>query len=203
MLPLCILSAGTSFAQGGIPDPPHIYVSMPNAGLEDLVLFVLPDGNGSPFTEAQIRNNGALIDATIELLIHDAFDVPVAHYPREDVWLEPADHGLASCIGGTNPEQDTDDNGFTFWQNPPHAGGFSEELLYVVVAGLPVTDSPLNLGFNSADMNGDGLVSLLDVGAFSINYFGDYAFRADFHADGILDLLDVGRLATGQGSSCP
>jgi len=176
---------------------------MPNAGNEEMVLFVLPDGSGSPFSEAQTRYDGDFLDAHIELRVLDAYGTPVPNYPMEDMWLESTGGGMVSCSGGTCADVNTDQNGLTLWETPLHAGGFSDSSLQVVVNGFPLNMGPFPMAIVSADMNGDGAVNLSDIGYFSSLFFNEYAFEADLFADGVLNLADVGRLALGKGATCP
>jgi hypothetical protein len=201
---VCALVIGSAaLATAGIPDPTETVATMPNGTNDDLVLFVLPSGIGSGFDEAQIKNVGTVVDATIEMIVKDAFGAIVANFPAEDMWLESGDMGMVPCTGGSAADQDTDGSGFTRWANPLNAGGNSEDVCYVYVNGQALNGVPFTLAFNSADMNGDGSVNLVDVGLFSGAFFGSYTFAADFYADGALNLVDVGRLAQGLGGSCP
>ncbi len=198
---VCLFITGAALAQ--IPEVGPPIVTQANGNSEDLALFVLPGGNGSTFAEAQLKNEGSVRDATLQLLLQDVYGVPVVNYPLEDLWLEPEDGNFVPCVGGTCPDQNTDDLGITYWSAPPNAGGHSEGSLFVMVAGIAITDYPLSMAINSADMNGDLVVDLADVGIFATHFYGDYAFEADFFADGTLNLVDVGRLALGLGGSCP
>lgn len=198
---LLIGSAGTVLGQHF--DCEYCIATMPGVDGEDVVLFVLPDGTGSSFYNAQVRDTGQNIDAHIEFILMDQFGAPVADFPREDMWLESGDGGMIPCIGGNTADANTDENGFTAWENPLHAGGHSEDFLYVMVNGGSLPAPPFSMAFVSADMNGDGAVNLTDVGFFSSLFFGDYSYQADFFADGVLNLADVGRLAQGLGGSCP
>jgi len=201
---VCALVIGSAaLATAGIPDPIETIANMPNGSNDDMALFVLPSGIGSSFDQAQIKSSGAVVDATIEMIVKDAFGAIVANFPAEDMWLESGDMGMVPCTGGSIADQDTDDAGFTTWANPLNAGGNSEDLCYVYVNGQALNGVPFALSFNSADINGDGLVNLIDVGLFSGFFFGSYDFAADFYADGLLNLNDVGRLAVGLGGACP
>ncbi len=201
---VCALVIGSAaLATAGVPSPIETIATQANGNTEDLVLFVLPSGIGSSFTEAQKKNDGAVRDASITMIVEDAFGAVVANFPAEDMWLESNDGGMAPCVGGTSADQDTDATGFTQWVNPLNAGGNSEAVCVVFVNGQALNGVPFTLAFNSADMNGDGSVNLVDVGLFSGAFFGAYDFAADFYADGALNLVDVGRLAQGLGGSCP
>ncbi|PID78763.1 hypothetical protein CSA17_06095 [bacterium DOLJORAL78_65_58] len=202
---VCVLVIGSAaFATAGIPDPTETTATMPNVDTsDDLALFNLPNGQGRPFNDAQIKNDGTSVDAHIEMIVRDAFGAPVANFPREDMWLVSADGGLVSCSGGTTADLNTDSEGFTQWVSPLSAGGYSTDVCVVYVNGLALTGAPFTLFFNSADMNGDGVVNLVDIGRFTAAYIGDYNFSADFSADGVLNLVDIGRLSGAMGATCP
>lgn len=201
---VCALVIGSAaFATAGIPDPTNTVADMAGAGTDDLVLFNLPNGIGSPFAEAQIKDDGTFVDATITMVVRDAFNDIIVDFPAEDMWLESGDGLMVPCTGGSTADFNTNDMGETSWVNPLNAGGASEDVCYVMVNGESLNGDPFPLAFNSADMNGDGVVNLADVGLFSSAFFGAYTFGADFFADGVLNLVDVGRLATGLGGACP
>lgn len=201
---VCALVIGSAaLATAGIPDPIQTVATMPNAGNDDLVLFVLPNGFGNGFDSAQVRFDGTSVDATIEMIVKDAFGAIVPNFPLEDMWLESADGGMVPCTGGTYADQDTDDAGYTIWADAPYAGGNSQAACVVYVNGQALDGAPFALGFNSADINGDGVVNLADVGLFTGIYFGTYDFSADFDCDNTMNLADVQLLASGLGGSCP
>lgn len=198
---LVIVSA--SFAAAGVPDPANTVVQMAYTGTEDVVLYVLPNGFGSSFTEAQIKGGGANVDATITMTVRDGNDVAVASFPAEDMWLESGDNGLVPCEGGNTADVNTDADGNTYWTAALAAGGSSEAACYVFLNGVALTLQALPLSFNSADMNGDGAVDLVDVGSFASAFFGGaYDFTADFISDGVIDLLDLNRLSSSSGATC-
>lgn len=201
---VCALVIGSAaFATAGIPDPDQTVAVMSGVTGQTVVLFNLPNGGGSPFTDAQIKDDGTAIDATITMTVMDQFGAVIADFPSEDMWLESGDNGMVPCVGGANADFSTDVNGVTSWATPLNAGGSSEADTYVMVNGESLNGVPFGLNFNSADMNGDGTVNLADVGLFSNVFFGAYSFSGDFYADGVMNLVDVGRLATGLGGSCP
>ena len=101
-------------------------------------------------------------------------------------------------------DRNTDAFGRTVWSQPLRAGGHSPGSCAVVIGGSPVSGAmTLPLLFNSPDLNGDLVVSLVDVGMFATVYFGSYSFAADLRADGMLNLGDIGVLAGGMGAECP
>jgi len=201
-----LILCNAAFAMAdGIPDPGLPCPTWPN-GIGSLALFNLPDGGGSPFSSAQILGgSGAEVDATIEIIIIDAFGVAIPNFPAEDMWLESTNGGMSSCAGGTIADFNSNAFGFSQWAMPLRAGGFDAGTCEVMVNGVALDCGglPFNLAFNSADINGDLIVNLVDVGLFSVVFYGAYDFSADFYADGVMNLADVGRLASGVGAACP
>ena len=167
---------------------------------ETATLLVVPDGSGAPLTAAR-RPDGSPVDATIQLTLIDACYDPIAHYPREDMWLESVDQGLVLCAGGSIADHNTDLQGMTTWSQPIRGGGHSVAGCKVVVSGT--LSFPLPLRFNSPDLNGDLAVSLVDVARFAGAYFGPYRFEADLRADGALNLSDIAVMAAHVGADCP
>jgi len=202
---VCALVIGAaSFATAGVPDLEESTASLAYGGTEALTLFVLPNGAGSAFAAAKTPT-GVTEDATITLIVRDGNGVVIAGFPAEDSWLESADAGMVPCTGGSTSDQDTNVNGVTGWATALAAGGNSEDVCLVKISGDALTSNGgLALNFNSADMNGDGLVNLADIGAFSTAYYsGLNPFAADFQRNGAVDLGDIGLLAQGQGAACP
>lgn len=197
---LLLLSVSSA---GAVIWDPYVNVDYAYEGDETLTLFNLPDRTGSPFTEAHLPD-GTIVDATLRIQLMDGADTPIPFFPREDIWLESADDQMIPCIGGTCADVDTDENGWTYWVMPLGASGFSETPLTLIINGMVINGwQDLNLHFNSADINSDGSVNLVDIQLFASSYFGDYSFEADFYSDGVINLLDVGLLAIAMGSSCP
>lgn len=178
-------------------------VDYPYQGADPISLFNLPAGNGAPFSEALLPD-GSFVDATLRVQVLDYMSDPIVDFPFEDMWLESLDGGFIPCIGGSVSDSNTDANGWTVWAEPMKAGGFSVAPCRMLINGMvPIGWTDLDLHFNSADISGDGVVNLADVGMFSHYYFADYDYSADFHFNGRLDLVDVGYLARGVGGSCP
>jgi len=206
---LGILAIATaSIALGsGIPDLSHSVATLAYPGAGALSLFNLPDGSGNPLTQAYLVNSpggqATLVDGTITLTLLDGNINPVSDFPLEDIWLRSTDGGMAPCIGGTNPDYNTDPFGQTVWQAPLMAGGSSLAFMQVSVNGQLIQGPGLPLAVNSADINGDLVVGLPDIVAFASDYFGSYGFRSDFHCDGALNLSDLGKFASGMGTRCP
>ena len=71
------------------------------------------------------------------------------------------------------------------------------------VQALPECDLPLPLVFVSPDMNGDLAVDLNDLAIFAASFPpNDYAKQADLNGDGVIALVDVALLAKHWGHSC-
>ena len=202
---LLLLSVSTALADESGAAIWDVYCNVDYAyeGDETLTLFVLPAGNGFPFSQAYLPD-GSLTDATLRVQIVDHMGDPVASFPAEDMWLMSTDEGMAPCIGGSCADANTDSDGWTIWAEPLNAGGHSTAPCTMLVNGMsPVGWEDLALQFNSADINGDRIVNLPDLQLFADSYFGEYSFAADLHYDGVLNLLDVVNLAVGMGTSCP
>ncbi len=202
VISLCVGSI--SEAADNIPDVRDPCVTAVNAGGQPMVLYCLPNGRGNSFAEAQVMGNGTPVDAILMLQISDSNGDPISGFPQEDIWLESTNGGLVPCAGGTTMDSDTDEHGRSQWSEPLHAGGFDSGTCEVIFIGSRLTcpGLPLNLAFNSADINGDGVVNLVDTGLFAGILFGDFDFSADFFSDGVINLADVSRMAVGLGAGC-
>lgn len=171
-------------------------------GTETLSLFCLPDGTGDAFTQAYLPG-GARADATITLVLYDWFGDPIAHYPAEDMWIASRDGGMVPCGNAAFADAETDAEGVTHWSLPLAAGGHSQALCIVYINGDALTSNAgLGLAFTSADIDGDGLVNLTDVGFFT-SYLGGWDSAGDFTNDGVVNISDAGLMAGALGASCP
>jgi hypothetical protein len=188
-------------ALAGIPDATQCEASLAYSGPGTPSLLVVPDGSGNPFTEAH-DEEGNVVDATITLIIRDGAGVPIYNYPAEDCWLESVDGGIARCIGGATADFNSDLDGMTQWINPVMAGGNSQAGVRVVINGNGLLEV-LGLYINSPDMDGNGVVNLVDVAHFAGCYFGPYCFAADMNGDGVVNLPDLSIFAGHIGAICP
>lgn len=199
-----VLASAPAVVRGdGMPSPEHSIVSWSLGEGQSATLLVMPDGAGPPFTAAR-DPGGAVIDATIRLVLKDYDGNLITAFAAEDMWIESLDRGLVCCAGGSSADHNTGMNGSTTWTLPRRAGGQSQALCRVLVNGQPVTggiDPPLH--FNSPDLDGDLAVTLTDIGLFADAYFGGYAFAADLQFNGALNLGDIGVLAGAVGANCP
>ena len=83
------------------------------------------------------------------------------------MWIAAIDGGMVSCGGGGLgiPDRDTDAEGTTEWRLPPRAGGWSNAGCRVYINGDALSRYPqLPLHFNSPDLSGDLVVSLIGRG---------------------------------------
>jgi len=165
-------------------------------------LMVLPNGEGPPFTEASDGYSGT-VDGTIVACLYDVWANPVVGYPREDMWLESVDGGMALCSAGSIADTDTDATGATTWTAPMSAGGTSEAGLVAMISGDAICCT-IDLLVNSPDINGDLEVSLTDVSLFAADYYsGTYHFRSDLDYNGVASISDVAILASAYITRCP
>ena len=116
--------------------------------------------------------------------------------------------GLRLCEGGGIADANTDANGMTTFSGPFRGGGYSDwnggERLYVVVAGERLTSlfPGFEIGFNSADINGDLQVDAADEDLFASDLLGSYNYRSDFNWDGVVNISDSALFYSGLGASC-
>ena len=201
---MALLLHGPALACTGIPDLNLSIVWQEYEGWA--TLLISPDGSGPPVTEARTAD-GTVVDATIHLtLIYDCDgdQGPVANFPVEDMWLESMGGGVVFCIGGSHADGNTDLDGNTQWSQPMRGGGWDEGACRVVVNGMPLGPSEgLTLNFNSPDLDGSGIVNLMEISEFAEDYFSGFTLRSDLHRDSVLDLSDVALMALFFGKSCP
>ena len=199
---ITLIVGAASLAMAGVPDVNQCETDRAYQGAEYAVVRCLPNGGGEPFTAA-VAQGGGVVDATISVIVKDGAGVPIVFYPFEDIWLESADAGMVACAGGANANGSTDANGYTEWVNPLRAGGSSFGSTQVVINGNAVPQA-LAVGYNSADLDGSGVVNLSDVQFFATDYYAiSYVFRSDLFYDGIVNLSDIPYMASGYGASCP
>lgn len=199
----CILfSISPSLALTGVPDLCESNASMNGVTNQTISLFSLPDGQGLSLNEAQIYNDGTTIDATITLEVLDFSGAPISDFPAEDMWLESHNGGMVSCALGTMADSNTDFNGQTTFSSALRAGGWSMSSCEVMINGMPLCQAPFDMYFNSADVNGDGTVNLIDLNMIATAFYFEFHYSVDFYPDGVLNLSDIGRFITAVGASC-
>lgn len=130
--------------------------------------------------------------------------------------------GLASVVGNTQVEL----GGLAFGPDGElYAGGNTRDganlyrvdrrtgaVALVGPTGMPqgvtgltlVSDSGLDLRFNSPDINGDLVVNLLDVAEFATIFSsGLYDYAVDYIYQGTINLADIGEFSLALGATCP
>jgi len=182
-----------------------------SANTEEASLFVLPDGTGPPLTQAMLFG-GQIVDASIVLSLVTNWGEPVPGYFWGDISLDPETENAFACFAsfhhGFCSDGDTDMYGETTFATSLVGGGWSEDPLWLYLYGSRgrlwsgEEHPPMPLRFNSADINADGVVDLIDVSLFAGDFFGEYHYRSDFRWDGVLNLMDCEILATGFGKIC-
>lgn len=188
-----------SAAGAGIPDQDES--DAVTAATEQVSVYSCPLGDGLPINGCMAYPGVTDVDATITATLRDINGDPVFLYPASDVWLESDTKGFAYCAGGTNADGDSDINGETTFSNTLFAG-FSGAGAVVVVNG-EVINAPLDMLFNSPDIDGNLVVNLTDVILFAQAYYGTYDYAADFYWDGNLNLSDIVILAVHNTHDCP
>jgi hypothetical protein len=170
------------------------------------VLYNRPDGSGSMFSQARVTGGG-VVDATITLNLN-VHGTPIVGVPATDIWLEVTQgspNTFVACAGGTIADGPTGPDGITVWRRPLRAGGWTADKTLVTVWGIPLaSNTGLLLRHNSADINGDGTVTLVDVPLFVADFMsGQHPLRSDLQYDGYVNLSDMPRLMSAFGSDCP
>ena len=181
-------------------------------------MFLVPNGTGTPFTNCW-EYPGTPISVEVRVRAMDSVGpvggVSVGRIRLEEaapsptvVWCDDAFYPPPAHAPNL-PDAITDATGLTRFTMAYHGGGWAVAPTYVWIFELPggtwapIIGSPLNLSYNSSDINGDLTVDLIDVGLFATDYFGAYNYRSDFNFDGVLNLTDVAIFAPTFGASCP
>ena len=217
---ITLIVCSASLAMAGIPSASMCSSNRVDPGDKVIVLIVpgsaadhpfdLAVEVGHPFPALQV-----ILDGTIEVTVRDGAGTVIVNYPAADIWLEcpagtnptgdfDAHTGLVGCVGGVIADQSTDVAGYTLFQNPKFGGGQSYGETRVVINGNGL-DNPVDVSFNSTDINADGVVNLIDLQIFTADFFDptDYHFRSDFFFDEIVNLIDLPEMAKFSGSICP
>ncbi len=201
---ICIATLGVaSMGYAGIPDL-SLSTAATAAGVQ-VSLFNLPDGSGKTLDAAKAQADPVSVDATVTLTLLDGNSDPISAYPSEDIEMASTLGGFVACAGGAAADLSTDALGQTTFSGSFNAGGFSAtgEMAVVLIDGLPLVGSNLNILFNSADLDASGLVDLSDAVTFSTAYQGAYDYKVDFFFDGALTLSDIVLFAGGYAATCP
>lgn len=188
----------TSLAMAGIPDPNNS-TAQSGTGCIDIT----PGGNGPTLANEGLSISVSVMDAS------PSPGLPIPGYPFQDIWWDdPGTGELSMCQGGSVADANTDGFGNTTISGAAAGGGWTLSGCRVYLAGVAVLGGPtaglLGLDVNSPDINGDLIVNLVDLGAFSQDFNNPaYNFRSDFTCDGIENLADVGRFAIHNSEVCP
>jgi hypothetical protein len=209
--------SGEVIAQTGQNSSGRIVDSAGNPISVPISMFLVPNGSGTPFTNCW-EWPGIPVSVEIRTTIRDASG-PVGGVPVDRIRLEEAAPSptVIWCNDAFYPppahapnlaDMPTDAMGRTRFTMAYHGGGWARSPTYVWVlepsgTWARISGFPLDLSYNSADINGDLIVNLADVSIFAGDYFGAYDYRSDFNFDGVLNLTDVAIFAPTIGASCP
>ena len=209
-----LLGASVSFP-GQQPD--KLRVSIIGA-YPPVSIYSIPDGSGYPLTMA-FASGGMIDDGTVSLrLTFEPSGIPAVGVPAEDILLVLGGDAYHLCgdegaVCGTGT---TDSEGYIDLTGPIAGGGHSDpsgegarvevETRYLGRKYMAVS-KPFPLYMNSPDINGDGVVSLIDVTMFAsdkgqFDNEGLYSYRSDFNWDGVIDQTDVDMLGDAYGRAC-
>lgn len=194
---VCSLVMGTvSMAVAGIPDLTNSSATTA-AGTQVSVYCSTIPGVGATLLAARTIA-GVGLNATITLTLKDGNGDPIVGYPREDLWLATSLGGLTVCTPSI-AFANTNVLGVTTFVDAVLARGKSSRLLgektQVMIAGAPLTGSQLDILFNSADINNDNVVNLVDfaqfVAAYKLVPIGGDNYYANFQYGPSVDLVDL------------
>ncbi len=202
----------------GLPDLNNSTAVM-LGGEVPISIYNFPNGKGRSLPEAFRLPNGTLHDGTITLTVRDSSNqpMPIAGYPKEDMWLEVEPDSLGNftkcCRCAWIADHDTDINGETTFTGPYNGGGTqypqppTAGKTFVVLSGDRLTSrAGFSIGYNSPDCNADCVVDIADISCFAADYYSPYnafsSYRSDFHWDEVLNLKDLGVVAAAIGSRC-
>jgi len=191
------------------------------SGLNDISMFLVPDGTGTPFTSC-FQRGGALSNAVITVTLRDVFGAPVSGVPASLIRLEQASSPLAWCTtslfpppphGPNKADGPTDMLGETTftrryfggsWVEAAVTGGTYVWLLDASSGTWNQIPTSVLVSYNSPDLNGDLVVDLLDVSEFAMTLFGGaYHYKIDFNYDLFNNLIDFAMFVPEYGASCP
>jgi hypothetical protein len=139
--------------------------------------------------------------------IVDLVGAPVADIPGTDFWLVDCDvaNDLALCAGSASSAADSATNAAgmtTMHDGSLSAGGCANGLSPVVQGfvlqdpGAACADYCFNILVRSPDINGDGVVNLVDLSIFASAYPPNaYSTCSDMNCDAAINLSDLSRFA--------
>jgi hypothetical protein len=180
-------------------------------------MFLVPDGTGTPFTNCWLWP-GIPVSVELRVRLRDSSG-PVGGVSADRIRLEEAAPSptVVWCNDAFYPppahapnlaDFPTDALGRTRFTMAYHGGGWARAPTYVWVyeppgTWAPIASTPLDINYNSADINGDLVVNLTDVALFASDVYGAYDYRSDFNFDGEVNLIDLVIFAPTIGASCP
>ncbi len=211
---LTVWGGGTALAQNA-PVAQNCSATLVTQGLQPVSMLLVPNGTGTPLSLCYDAT-GASVSAWISVTLRDAAGAPAVSIPATDVQLEAIGSLLAWCSPTWYPppvhapnlaDGPSNAAGQTGFSLAYHGGGWIQAPTFVWVleasgAWNPIP-MPLNLYFNSVDLNGDLIVNLSDVALFASDFFTTPQYRSDFNNDGVINLTDLTILAPHIGASCP
>lgn len=176
-----------------------------------------PDGSGQPLEQAYVwdgipGSTPAQEDRSFVLSLTKGTDnSPLSGFPASDIGLGATGTGgtVVGCDGLIAPAGPSNGSGQVSFSGFLAGGGSTglPNRLQLRLSDVPSVnwtgDDHVNVRFNSADINADGVVGLQDVGPFSVDYAAGSGYRSDFLRDGKVDLKDVSKFSVAVGAACP
>ncbi|MCK9995871.1 MAG: hypothetical protein KAH56_06300 [Candidatus Krumholzibacteria bacterium] len=215
LVTIVLVSWGGQALAQSFPAAQNCTATLVTPGLQPLSMFLVPNGSGTPLSGC-FDSSGNTVNALINVTLRDGNNMVAANVPASSVRLEYLNSPLAWCSSSWYPPPahapnlaDAASNaaGQTMFSLAYHGGGWIMAPIQVWVLEVTGAWTPiptvLNVFFNSADINGDLVVNLIDVSLFAGDYYSGTQYRSDFNFDGAINLTDVNILATHYGTSCP
>lgn len=204
---LTILGAHSTQAQCSLTGVPTSF-SWPPPPADGLYC---PAGDGTPSVQAWVNSPPHIVPEVTAILL-DSNSVPIANYPREDMWLEF--EGSCSCICLRNPiiaDSNTDANGETDFINVhfyPPSSCWAAQQINLEVNGIACASVPYLtpvITFKNLDLNCDGVIDVNDEPLFTQLWNDTSVDRAclDFNLNGNPQVNDVTVMAMHRWSTSP
>jgi len=191
-----------SMAAAGIPDL-TLSTATTAAGAQVSVYCTTVVGTGKTLLQARNAADpaGVFTNATVTLTLKDGNGDPIAFYPMEDLWLTTSLGSFISCIpflpvAGTNAAGVTTFTGANLGMGYSHR--LAGEKAVVSISGTPLSGSQLDILFNSADINANGVVNVLDLGLFvqALKGLVPDTYYGNLQYDTAVNVLDLGVFVT-------
>ena len=179
-----------------IPDPAASQVVLNGGG----VLFVCPAGDGPTMASIGVTLQVQVVDSSGALCPNLTYaDFEVDGFPPSAIWDGVGPNGEHNV-----PAAGFQNLGFGNYvlDGALIAGGTNAGII-VKVAGVVIGGSPLPLSLTSADLNGDGIINISDIGAYTVGLHAPYDWRFDFNSDGLINISDVGIMVSHLGGTYP